>query len=247
MEYSEFFDTRKNTFIKTYELILNNIESKKTAMSTTPVMSPDHAETVEPTTTPVEPTTTPVEPTTTPVEPVEPTKTYNIVELGTSRSFVSGRIENGVKYWEPNNPKKWDWGAGCFTKVFADNLKDYNVNIYSVDPCPRANRVVKTIIRNNKTVEVIQEYSTDFLNKIDFKIDMLYMDHMESSKQACAVHLYDSKLLIEKDLMSEKALILIDDTPADSGIRSKGLMSIPYLLDNGYTTVLHEYQILLSK
>ena len=44
-----------------------------------------------------------------------------VVELGTSRSFVDGRFpgcnEDDTKFWEPNNPEKWDWSAGCFTKV----------------------------------------------------------------------------------------------------------------------------------
>jgi len=73
------------------------------------------------------------------------------------------------------------------------------------------------------------------------------MDHMESSKEACEMHLRDSKLIIEKDLMAKKSLILIDDTPPGSDFHSKGLLSIPYLLDNGYQKIIHEYQALFSK
>jgi len=201
MKYSEYFNSRKNTFEKTYEKILNNIDSKKT---------------------------------------------YNIVELGTSRSFVSSRIINDEKYWTPDNIKNWAWSDGLFTKVFADNLEGYNFKLYTVDPCPNANKVVKTIIGNNTNVEVISKYSTDFLNNIDFKIDLLYMDHLESGKEACKTHLIDSKLIIEKDLMAKKSLILIDDTtPVSNG--GKSLLSLPYLIDNGYKKIIHEYQVLLSK
>jgi hypothetical protein len=42
-------------------------------------------------------------------------KEYNlkeILELGTIRSFVDGRFEgcneDNIKYWEPDNPDKWD-------------------------------------------------------------------------------------------------------------------------------------------
>lgn len=202
MIYSNFFNNRKKTFEKTYELILNNIDEKKT---------------------------------------------FNIVELGTSRSFVSGRIENRKEFWNPNKPKDWDWGAGLFTKVFADNLEGYNFKLYTIDPCSNAIKVIKTIIGNNKNIEIVKGYSTDFLNNIDFKIDMLYMDHMESSKEACELHLSDIKLVIEKDLMSKKSLILIDDSPQGYGFNCKGLFSIPYLLKNNYKKVLHEYQVLLSK
>ena len=201
MKYSDFFNNRKNTFEKTYELLLNNIDSKKT---------------------------------------------FNIVELGTTRSFVSWRIENDEKYWNPDNIKTWPWSDGLFTKTFLDNLEGLNFKLYTIDPCPEANKVVKTIIGNNKNVEIIPEYSTDFLNNIDFKIDLLYMDHMESSKEACELHLRDCKLIIEKNLMAEKSLILIDDTPPGSDFHSKGLLSIPYLLDNGYQKIIHEYQALLS-
>lgn len=173
-------------------------------------------------------------------------KTFNIVELGTSRSFVTGRIENRIEFWNPDKPQNWDWGAGCFTKTFADNLEGYNFKLYTIDPCPNANKVVKTIIGNNKNVEIIKAYSTDFLNNIDFKIDLLYMDHMESGEEACKLHLSDIKLIIEKDLMSKKSLILIDDTPPESGFNSKGLYSIPYLINKGYKKVIHEYQVLLS-
>lgn len=201
MKYSEYFNNRKNTFEKTYEKILNNIDSKKT---------------------------------------------YNIVELGTSRSFVSWRIINDEKYWTPDNIKNWAWSDGLFTKVFADNLEGYNFKLYTVDPCPNANKVVKTIIGNNTNVEVISKYSTDFLNNIDFKIDLLYMDHLESGEEACKTHLIDSKLIIEKDLMAKKSLILIDDTtPVSNG--GKSLLSLPYLIDNGYKKIIHEYQVLLSK
>lgn len=94
---------------------------------------------------------------------------------------------------------------------------------------------MKTIIGKNQNVEIIQGYSTDFLNSIDFKIDFLYMDHMESGEQACKVHLNDSKILIEKNLMNDKSLILIDDTPINSNLKnSKGYYSIPYLINNGY-------------
>lgn len=201
MKYSEYFNNRKNTFEKTYEKILNNIDSKKT---------------------------------------------YNIVELGTSRSFVSCRIINDEKYWTPDNIKNWAWSDGLFTKVFADNLEGYNFKLYTVDPCPNANKVVKTIIGNNTNVEVISKYSTDFLNNIDFKIDLLYMDHLESGEEACKTHLIDSKLIIEKDLMAKKSLILIDDTtPVSNG--GKSLLSLPYLIDKGYKKIIHEYQVLLSK
>jgi hypothetical protein len=76
---------------------------------------------------------------------------YNIVELGSSRSFVTGGKEGclnpDIKYWKPDEPENWDWGAGVFTKVFAENLKDTNCKIYTVDPDENANFIVNTMCK----------------------------------------------------------------------------------------------------
>jgi len=178
--------------------------------------------------------------------------TYKIVELGTSRSYVSGGFEGCMNpnpvYWNPHNPAQWDWGAGIFTKVFSDTLDADNTNytLYRVDPDRNANAVVTTMCGMNKNIRIIQNTSTNILNTIDFKIDFLYMDHMESGEEACIQHFEDSKILIEKDLMSKDGIILIDDV-GDNVTETKGKYSIPYLLENGYELVRHEYQVLLKR
>ena len=57
--------------------------------------------------------------------------TYNIVELGTSRSFISNRIDTNIDNWKPNNPNSLVWSDGIFTKVFSENLK--NKNLYNTN------------------------------------------------------------------------------------------------------------------
>jgi len=177
-------------------------------------------------------------------------KPYIIVELGTSRSFVTGTLEGccdpNIRFWQPGNPKAWDWGAGIFTKVFSDNLCGLNYLLYTIDPSENAVRIAKTICGDNKKVNIMQTYSTNFLNTLPQKIDFLYMDHMESSEEACLQHLRDAKLIVEKDSISENGCILIDDV-GDNITHTKGKYSIPYLLENGYTKVLHEYQVLLVR
>ena len=47
-------------------------------------------------------------------------KPYNnivIVELGTSRSFKSWGISSDTKDWFKDNPEKWAWSDGCFTRL----------------------------------------------------------------------------------------------------------------------------------
>ena len=71
------------------------------------------------------------------------------------------------------------------------------------------------------------------------------MDHLESGETACEVHLQDSKIIIENDLMNDDSIILVDDCP--EGQIGKGKYSIPYLKENGYQTMIHEYQMILKK
>lgn len=168
-----------------------------------------------------------------------------IVELGTSRSFKSWGISNDTNDWHPFDAEKWAWSDGCFTKLFADNLMNKNYIIYTIDPCPNAIKVVKTMIGENNKVKILQMKSTDFLNNFNDKIDLLYMDHLESGEMACKVHLQDAKIVIEKNLMKDDGIILIDDCPEDQ--IGKGKYSIPYLLNNGYMTLIHQYQMILKK
>jgi len=205
MIYSNYFDRRKNTFEKSYELIMKNIKENIC---------------------------------------------YNIIELGCSRSFVTGGLEGcmstNIEYWNPNEPKLWDWGAGIFTKVFLENLKEVNHKLYTIDPNSDAIAIVKVICNNYENVSIIQDYSTNFINNFNDKIDFLYMDHMETSEEAAKQHLEDAKIIIEKDLMNKNGIILIDDIGYNI-VDGKGKYSIPFLLENGYEIVIHEYQVLMKK
>jgi hypothetical protein len=175
---------------------------------------------------------------------------YTIVELGSSRSFVNGGVPGCLVpsfiYWNPNEPKNWDWGAGIFTKVFSENLRGKNFKLYTIDPHSNANFVVSTMCKDNTDVIVCLDNSTNFLNNFKGKIDFLYMDHMDICEEACNRHLIDAKIVVEKDLMSKNGLILIDDVGTDN-THSKSKYSLPFLLENGYTQVLHDYQVLLRK
>lgn len=183
-------------------------------------------------------------------ENINPEKKYNIVELGTSRSFVTygypGCLNSDPIFWSPEEPYKWDWGAGIFTKVFSDNLRGEEFLLHTIDPDDDAISIVSVMCKDNDNVKIIKDYSTNFLNSINFKIDFLYMDHMETSEEACIKHLEDSILIVQQNLMNDNGIILIDDVD-DNVTYTKGKYSIPYLLENGFIKILHEYQVLLIK
>jgi hypothetical protein len=175
---------------------------------------------------------------------------YTIIELGSSRSFVTGGkkgcMMTDTEYWKPDQPEIWDWGAGIFTKVFAENLKDTNCKIITIDPDSSANSIVTHMCKDYNNVIVKKEYSTEFINSFSGKIDCLYMDHMETCEKAALQHLEDIRIIIEKNLMSENGIILIDDVGNDSTY-GKGKYSIPFLLNNGYKILIHDYQVLMVK
>lgn len=182
-----------------------------------------------------------------------------IVELGTSRSFVCGRFEgcnsDDVKYWEPNNPEKWDWSAGSFTKVFS-NLYP-NSDFHTLDLMKsHINRCkIMNADRNNITYHVSS--SEDFLEKFDKKIDLLYLDtgDMTPIEDTAQLHLREAKIIIEKDILAKNGIILIDDVKSvvpkkidgETSDLGKAKYSIPYFLENGYESVFNEYQTVLKK
>tara|TARA_A200000159_G_scaffold149927_1_gene158828 strand:- start:972 stop:1580 length:609 start_codon:yes stop_codon:yes gene_type:complete len=169
----------------------------------------------------------------------------NIVELGTTRSFRQQIFTTDIEHYD-EDPSVWDWGAGCFTKVFADNLPQ--ATIYSVDPLPEAIFVARKMCENNPNVILYESTAEVFLESLPKpnQIDLLYMDHLESGEEACLEHLKDVKYALENDLLSKESLILHDDVNTPEG-DSKSTYSIPYLKKHGYREIMVEYQSLMYK
>jgi hypothetical protein len=194
-------------------------------------------------------------------EEFEKNKMSTVVELGTSRSFVDGRFEgcnmDDAKYWEPNNLDKWDWSAGCFTKVASTCLYDLpNFNLHTVDLMKKHIERCKIMNSDNEKVKFYVSSSEDFLNNFDNKIDLLYLDtgDMTPIEFTAQLHLREAKIIVERNLMNTNGIILIDDIrsciPFEHGETidlGKGYLSIPYLLKNGFEIVMDEYQTVLRK
>lgn len=183
----------------------------------------------------------------------------SIVELGTTRSFVDGKFEgvndSNPKYWDPNDPSKWDWSAGCFTKVFGEIIQGTDITIESVDLASEHIKRCKVITEGLDNITHYVNDSRKFLSEYNGKIGFIYMDtgNVTPIERTAILHLEECKILIERDLMESNGIILIDDvrniqskkqTPSEYG---KALYSIPYLLENGYKIVMDEYQVILIK
>ncbi|PKN00149.1 MAG: hypothetical protein CVU78_02545 [Elusimicrobia bacterium HGW-Elusimicrobia-2] len=180
-----------------------------------------------------------------------------IVELGTSRSFVSGGIEgcfsSKSKYWQPDKIATWDWGSGVFTKVCLECLKHLKFEFHSVDISRTAIKISKTITSGykNKTRYHLTS-SEDFLKKFNKKIDLLYMDAADNNEEGAQIHLREANILLERDLLADKGVILIDDINLNPdqlamGLIPKGKYSIPFLMDHGYKRTTNSYQVILEK
>ena len=184
-----------------------------------------------------------------------------IVELGTSRSFVhGGRIgcNNGdIRYWYPNNPENWDWGAGFFTRVVATALNHLSPQIHTVDIISEHIRRCKII---TKKFERIINYhvcsSLTFLNEFNNKIDLLYIDtgDMTPIEPTAILQLEEAKIIVNRNLISKNGIILIDDVKNQAPIKfgetsslGKAKYSIPYFLKNGFEIIENEYQVILKR
>lgn len=186
-----------------------------------------------------------------------------IVELGTSRSYVHGGLigcnTDDKKYWTPNEPKNWDWGAGFFTGIAAECLQHLNPEFHTID-IERAH--IQRCKHMTKRFKDIMQYhvcsSLDFLR--DFpagkKIDLLYIDtgDMTPIEPTAQLQLAEAKIIVERGLLSDNGIILIDDvrnqTPKKFGETSeygKAKYSLAYFVEHGYEIVADEYQVVLKR
>lgn len=184
-----------------------------------------------------------------------------VVELGTTRSFVHGGLvgcnSDDTKYWTPEQPKNWDWGAGGFTRMAAECLQHLNPVIHTVDLA--RSHIERCKVMTSDYASILQYHvcsSLDFLKTCQFKIDLLYLDtgDMWPIDPTAELQLEEAKIIVERDLLADGGIILIDDvrnqTPKQFGEASdlgKSKYAIPYLLAHGYELVEDEYQVILKK
>lgn len=184
----------------------------------------------------------------------------NILELGTSRSFVDGKFPgvliNDKKYWEPNNMEVWDWSAGLFTKYFPDILEERGkkYHLTTVDINNEALEISKVITENRKqNITYLNNSSESQIKNTPPKsIDLLYLDTGDMNLETAKLQLREAKLIVKHDIIKDGGIILIDDVrnPNNEFTRKnlgKSRFSIPYLLQNGYKIILDEYQVILKK
>ncbi len=186
-----------------------------------------------------------------------------IVELGTSRSFVHGGLlgcnSDDTRFWTPNEPQNWDWGAGFFTRMVSASLCYLNPQIHTVDLISsHINRCKWMTKEYSNLITYHVASSLDYLAQCQFSegIDLLYLDtgDMTPIEPTALLQLAEAKIIVKRNLIASKGIILIDDvrnqTPKKFGDTTglgKSKYALPYLLENGFELVMDEYQVLLQK
>jgi hypothetical protein len=175
-----------------------------------------------------------------------------IVELGTSRSFVSGGREgcmmNDARYWTPDQPDNWDWGAGLFTRMCAEQLQGCRPQIHTVDISRDALEISRVITADFAgMIHYHLTSSEDFLQSFQGPIDLLYMDAGETGAGADQLHWREARIALARQLFSPQAIVLIDDVNVPGVAASKGRYSIPLLCQHGFQIIMSDYQVLLQR
>lgn len=184
-----------------------------------------------------------------------------IVELGTTHSFVDGGLEgcdsNDIRYWTPLQPERWDWGAGCFTLMAAKALAHCNPTIYTIDIDAGAiNRCRLMTQSHTEHIQYRRCTSEQFLRTYApaKSIDLAYLDtgYINPIEPTAHLQLREAKLIVERDLLSDNGIILIDDVrnqnvQGDTTGMGKSKYAIPYLLEQGFEIIEDEYQVMMRK
>lgn len=184
-----------------------------------------------------------------------------ILEIGTSRSFVDGKFEgcnlDDLKYWNSKDYSKWDWGAGCFTIVFGQELPNSNLTTLDIigGHIDRCKIMCQSLGLKNINYRISD--SVQFLTQTNLKFDLIYLDSgdMHPIEPTCELQLQESKLIVEKNLLNKGGLLLIDDvlngTPKEMGNKNNKLgkseLSIPFLISNGFKITYEGYQYILER
>jgi hypothetical protein len=180
-----------------------------------------------------------------------------IVELGTTRSFVHGGLEGCMnpnpKYWQPDNPSTWDWGAGSFTRVFAE----IGCTLHTVDIVANHINICRKICEEYPNVEYHVSDSVNFLLQLDDKADLVYMDtgDMNPLEASAKLHLREAECIVARGIVPIGGLILIDDVRnpvpikefGEKSLFGKAKYSLGFLLANGFDILMDEYQMLLIR
>ena len=141
-----------------------------------------------------------------------------------------------------------DWsGAGFFTYWMAAFLYRFGGHLYSVDlnaqNCEFAGTWTGVF---GEVVSIHNGNSVAYLEKFTDKIDVLFLDSLDTTQPGHAEHCQkEAEAAFPR--LHEKSLVLVDDTPWSGRWTGKGEILIPWLLERGWRILYAGYQVLLAQ
>ena len=92
-----------------------------------------------------------------------------------------------------------------------------------------------------------QQDSVAFLREFPNKIDVLYLDSLDTTEPGHADHCVKEFEAAQPQL-HHRSIVVIDDTPWNAGaFVGKGARLVPQLLEQGWRILYAGYQVVLSK
>lgn len=139
-------------------------------------------------------------------------------------------------------------GDGGSTIIFGHFAQENHAEFFSVD-------ISEAHIREAKgasgpyldSIQFVQQDSISFLKAFSEKIDFLYLDSFDYDYYNPALsqqhHLEEVKAALPH--LTDRSIIMIDDCYIHGG--GRGLLAIPFLIEQGWKVVENGYQVLLAK
>lgn len=129
-------------------------------------------------------------------------------------------------------------GDGWSTLNWEFYAKQNGSKVYVVDINAEHIKRSKEIVPESDTVHYTESDSVTYLKSFNQKIDLLFLDSFdycgdEENIKACHNHSLN-ELLAAWDKLNDQCFILIDDV-FNNQWEGKGKLTIPYLLQNGFT------------
>ena len=155
-----------------------------------------------------------------------------IVETGTSRGKSIFFFFN-----------KYNWKDGMSTIMFADYVKNFNVYLHTCDISQKNINSCKKFTKNfSKYISYHVDNNVNFLKLFKFKIDILYLDSLDSHDPEAASKHQLNEIVNSIDKLNNNSLVLLDD----KGGKTK--LSLEFLLKNEIKIILEtKYQLLLTR
>ena len=167
-------------------------------------------------------------------------KALSIADSRNLKTFVeTGTSRGKKKFFFINN---LNWKDGMSTIIFAEFVKYKKGKLYS---CDLSKKNIKSSIKFTKDfsnyIYFVVSDSVIFLKNLEFKIDFLYLDSLDSHDQYRASLHQLKEIESALDKLHRNSLVLLDDK------KTKGSLSIKFMLNKNFKILNEtEEQVLLS-